>query len=115
MKKKKIAIVSDHAGFYLKEKLLKYLIKEKFDVKTFQTGDYKIRSKMVVDLISSNHYIGRPFSDVKKDLGNHDGYFENDAIPAYILTEKTNKVVWQLVFIPDDKWEKVRSVEIRKN
>ena len=89
--------------------------KEKFDIKTFQAGDYKIRAKMVVDLISSDHYIGKPFSDIKKDLGSHDGYFENDAIPAYILTEKNSKVVWQLVFIPDDKWEKIRIVEIRKN
>lgn len=37
MKKKKIAIVSDHAGFHLKEKLLAYLIKEKYDVKDFGT------------------------------------------------------------------------------
>jgi ribose 5-phosphate isomerase B len=35
LKKKKIALVSDHAGFYLKEKLLSYLIKEKYDVKDF--------------------------------------------------------------------------------
>ena len=35
MKKKKIAIVSDHAGFYMKEKLLGFLIKEKYDVKDF--------------------------------------------------------------------------------
>ncbi len=33
LKNKKIAIVSDHAGFYLKEKLLSYLIKEKYDIK----------------------------------------------------------------------------------
>ena len=89
--------------------------KEKFDIKKFQTGDYKTRAKMAVDLISSKSYVGKPFDDVKRDLGNHDGYFENDAIPAYILTDKTSKIVWQLVFIPDDKWEKVRSVEIRKN
>jgi ribose 5-phosphate isomerase B len=35
LKNKKIAITSDHAGFYLKEKLLTYLIKEKYDVKDF--------------------------------------------------------------------------------
>ncbi len=33
MKNKKIAITSDHAGYYLKERLLSYLIKEKYDVK----------------------------------------------------------------------------------
>ncbi|HBE40381.1 MAG TPA: ribose 5-phosphate isomerase B [Bacteroidales bacterium] len=37
MEKKKIAIVSDHAGFYLKQKLLDYLIKQKYEVKDFGT------------------------------------------------------------------------------
>jgi ribose 5-phosphate isomerase B len=37
VKKKKIAIVSDHAGFYLKKKLISYLIKEKYDIKDFGT------------------------------------------------------------------------------
>jgi ribose 5-phosphate isomerase B len=35
LKNKKIALASDHAGYYLKEKLLAYLIKEKYDVKDF--------------------------------------------------------------------------------
>lgn len=35
MKNKKIAITSDHAGYHLKEKLLGYLIKEKYDVRDF--------------------------------------------------------------------------------
>ena len=45
LENKKIAIVSDHAGYYLKEKLLSYLIKEKYDVKDLgcsagETVDY---------------------------------------------------------------------------
>jgi ribose 5-phosphate isomerase B len=35
VKKKKVAIVSDHAGFYLKTRLLDFLIKEKYEVKDF--------------------------------------------------------------------------------
>ena len=35
MENKKIAITSDHAGFFLKEKVLAYLIREKYDVKDF--------------------------------------------------------------------------------
>jgi ribose 5-phosphate isomerase B len=35
LKNKKIALASDHAGYYLKEKLLAYLIKEKCEVKDF--------------------------------------------------------------------------------
>ena len=38
LKNKKIAVVSDHAGFYLKEKLVAYLIKEKYDVKDLGTS-----------------------------------------------------------------------------
>jgi len=37
LKKKIIAIVSDHAGFYLKQKLLDYLKKLKYEVKDFGT------------------------------------------------------------------------------
>lgn len=46
MKEKKIAIVSDHAGFHLKEKIIKYLIMMKADIKDFgpysynETDDY---------------------------------------------------------------------------
>ena len=38
MENKKISIVSDHAGYYLKEKLLSYLIKEKYNVKDLGTS-----------------------------------------------------------------------------
>ena len=45
LENKKIAIVSDHAGYFLKEKVLSYLIKEKYDVKDLgcsagETVDY---------------------------------------------------------------------------
>ena len=33
MKKEKLVIASDHAGFFLKEKIIKYLIKEQYEVK----------------------------------------------------------------------------------
>jgi len=38
LKNKKIAIASDHAGYYLKEKVLAYLIREKCEVKDFGTS-----------------------------------------------------------------------------
>ena len=37
MKNKKIAIASDHAGFYIKEKLVNYLREENYEVKDFGT------------------------------------------------------------------------------
>ena len=33
MKKEKLIIASDHAGFFLKEKIIKYLVKEQYEVK----------------------------------------------------------------------------------
>jgi ribose 5-phosphate isomerase B len=35
VKNKKIAIASDHAGYFLKEKIKKYLINEKYEIKDF--------------------------------------------------------------------------------
>ena len=61
MKKKKLAIVSDHAGYFLKEKLLTYLIKEKYDVKDFgcssgETVDYPDYGHPLANAISAGDY-----------------------------------------------------------
>ena len=61
MKNKKIAIVSDHAGYYLKGKLLSYLIKERFDVKDFgcsspETVDYPDFGHPLANAISAGDY-----------------------------------------------------------
>jgi ribose 5-phosphate isomerase B len=37
VKNKKIAIAADHAGFFLKEKIIKFLINEKYEIKDFGT------------------------------------------------------------------------------
>lgn len=64
MKNKKIAIVSDHAGYFLKEKLLSYLIKEKYNVKDFGcfTAD-------VVDYPDFGHPMANSVSAGEYDLG----------------------------------------------
>ncbi|MCJ7449970.1 MAG: RpiB/LacA/LacB family sugar-phosphate isomerase [Bacteroidales bacterium] len=64
MKKKKIAIVSDHAGFFLKEKLYKYLIKEKHDVK-----DFGCASEEAVDYPDFGHPLANAVSSGEYDLG----------------------------------------------
>jgi ribose 5-phosphate isomerase B len=35
LKKEKLAVVSDHAGFFIKEKVIDYLVKERYEVKDF--------------------------------------------------------------------------------
>ncbi len=64
MKKKKIAIVSDHAGYYLKEKILKYLIKEKYDVK-----DLGCSSEATVDYPDFGHPLANAVSAGEFELG----------------------------------------------
>ena len=61
MKKRKIAIVSDHAGFYLKEKLLKYLAGEKYEIKDFGCNtadivDYPDYGHQMADAVSAGDY-----------------------------------------------------------
>jgi ribose 5-phosphate isomerase B len=64
LKKKKIAIVSDHAGFYLKEKILNYLIKENYDVK-----DLGCYTDKIVDYPDFGHPLARVVSSKEYDLG----------------------------------------------
>jgi ribose 5-phosphate isomerase B len=64
MKKKKLAIVSDHAGFYLKEKLLAFLIKEKYEVK-----DFGCSSPEVVDYPDYGHPMADAVAKGEYDLG----------------------------------------------
>ncbi len=61
MKKKKIAIVADHAGYFLKEKLYGYLIKEKYDVKDLGTYsdepvDYPDLGHQLANAITAGEY-----------------------------------------------------------
>jgi len=60
----KIAIVSDHAGFYLKQKLIDFLISEKYNVKDFgcPTAD-------VVDYPDYGHPMANVVSKGDFDLG----------------------------------------------
>ena len=64
MKNKKIAIVSDHAGYFLKEKILSYLIKEKHDVK-----DFGCSSEAIVDYPDFGHPLANAVSAGDYELG----------------------------------------------
>ncbi len=64
MENKKIAIVSDHAGYHLKEKLLSYLIKEKYNVKDLGTS-----SEESVDYPDFGHPLANAVSAGEFDFG----------------------------------------------
>ncbi len=61
MKKIKIAIVSDHGGFFLKMKLLDFLAKKKYEVRDFgcptdETVDYPDFGHPMANAVSSGEY-----------------------------------------------------------
>ena len=64
MEKKRIALASDHAGFYIKEKILNYLIKEQYDVKDFGTT-----SEESVDYTDYAHPMAYAVSAGEFDIG----------------------------------------------
>jgi ribose 5-phosphate isomerase B len=64
LKNKKLAIVSDHAGYFLKEKILSYLIKEKYDIK-----DFGCSSEAAVDYPDFGHPMANAVSAGDYELG----------------------------------------------
>lgn len=64
MKKKKIAIVSDHAGFFLKQKLLVFLAKEKYNV-----HDLGCATPEIVDYPDFGHPMANAISAGEFELG----------------------------------------------
>jgi ribose 5-phosphate isomerase B len=61
LKKKKIAIASDHAGYILKEKILKFLYNENYEVKDFgcfseETVDYPDFGHLLAQAVSAGDY-----------------------------------------------------------
>jgi ribose 5-phosphate isomerase B len=64
LKKKKIAIVSDHAGYFLKEKILSFLISEKHEVKDF--GSF---SDEKVDYPDFGHPMAQAVTEGDYELG----------------------------------------------
>ena len=64
MKKNKIAIAADHAGYFLKEKIKKYLLSEEFEIKDF--GCFSDES---VDYPDYAHPLAVAVSDGDFDMG----------------------------------------------
>ena len=64
MKNKKIAIASDHAGYYLKEKIKKYLSGEKYEIKDL--GSF---TEEAVDYPDYAHPLAEAVSNGDFDLG----------------------------------------------
>lgn len=86
-----------------------------FDAKKFTTLSEEKKGAMAVDLVKQKKYVNSLRQDVIKEMGDPDSYFFSDTILAYKITRREkNKEQWHLIFIPDDKLERVKEVRIHK-
>jgi hypothetical protein len=90
--------------------------KKKFDSKVFKTANSVERAGMTFDLIESKKYIDGSVDDVIRDLGEPDGHYFSESIPAYIIGEMSIKPteMWQIVFIPSNDGKVVKQVRVHK-
>ena len=111
-----IAADSFHETYMTTEQAKKKFGSQLFVAEKFKAGDRKLRGKMAADLVSKKSLVGKPLASIRETLGTPDGYFENDSIPAYIISpDVTKRDTWQLILLPDKDWKKVDEVKIHKN
>ncbi len=88
-----------------------------FKPELFQKGDQKIRASMACSLVKKqSRYLGKDRSEVRKDLGNFDGFYFSDMFPTYMIErgKSRSEDSWQIVFLLD-RHEKIAEVVVHKN
>ncbi len=118
-----IGIASAGTGFLSREEFMPMEKAEKrygnasFDPAKFKKADQRTRASMAISLIKSKKYIGKPLTSIREELGNWDGYFESDSIPAYLIesSDTGSKETWEILFLPDKTGRNVGEIKIHKN
>ncbi len=87
-----------------------------FSPQVFKNAGEKKRASMVADLVRSKQFVGKRFSEIRQELGEWDGYFQTDSIPAYSIESANtgSKEAWLVVFLPDASGKKVGEIKILK-
>ena len=99
------------------EKAEKRYGSQPFEPAKFKKADQKTRASMAISLIKSKRYIGKSISFVREDLGNWDGYFESDEIPAFLIEgpDTGSKEAWEILFLLDKTGRNIGEIKIHKN
>ncbi len=90
---------------------------QSFDALRFKSGDEKVRSAMAHSiLINKKNFLGRPVLELKKELGDPDGFYFSDVLPAYLIqrAKSANGESWQIVFLLT-KDRRVDEIIVHKN
>ena len=89
----------------------------KFESEKFKSGKESLRAQMSCDLLrSQKKFFGKDVTEIRKELGGHNGFYFTDLVPAYLTSSgKTKKEdTWQLVFLLDNKYA-VSEIVVHKN
>jgi hypothetical protein len=87
------------------------------DSAKFKAGDEKIRASMAYSILKNPKlFKGKLVTDIRKELGDPDGFYFTDIFPAYMISRaKTDQEdSWQIVFLLN-KDRKVDKVIVHKN
>jgi len=91
--------------------------KDIFDKQKFRNGNEKQRAKMAYSLIKNQkQFIGKNRAEIRKELGDYNGYYFSGMFPAYMIETAKSKGQdsWQVVFLLD-KNEKIVEIIVHKN
>src|SRR5262245_56259442 len=56
----------------------------KLDATGFRNGNEEVRSKMACSILrNQNQFLGKDRSEIRKILGDYDGFYFSDMFPAY--------------------------------
>lgn len=99
------------------ERVCKTWAERPFDSKLFAGADESMRASMACSLLKSQrNFVGKDRAEIRKDLGDFDGFYFTDMFPAYMIQSGKSKdeESWQIVFLLD-RHEKVSEVIVHKN
>ena len=84
------------------------------DESVFRSADLSRRAAMAVDIVKRGTFVGSDRVAVREALGDPDSYYWSDTLYAYKLEPYpgVGKESWHLVFVPDERLEKIEAVRI---
>lgn len=88
-----------------------------FDATQFKSGGEKLRSTMAHAILKSKKvFVGTHVLDLRKQLGDPDGFYFTDVVPAYLIqrAKADGQESWQIVFLLN-KQRTVEDIIVHKN
>lgn len=90
---------------------------QSFEANKFKSANETDRAQMACSILKSvKTFVGKDRSDIRKELGDHDGFYFSDMFPAYMIetAKERGQDSWQIVFMLNNK-QKVSEIIVHKN